>query len=177
LFTRWGRLVVAIRWPLLAAALVCTALGAIGAKGGFEHLVSGGFGDPASDSERVARRVTAEFGGGNPDLLVLYSSATATVDDPGFRDRLTPALGALRRHPNVAELADYRDDPALVSRDRHATYAVIRLGAPDSVGKAHELAGLRPELTVPGLEVQLGGQAAFDATADEMTKRDVERGE
>ncbi|WP_207892028.1 MMPL family transporter [Streptacidiphilus pinicola] len=170
---------IPLRWPILIAALLCAVLGALGAAGGLEKLISGGFSDPGSDSARVAHRVSVEFNGDEPDLLALYSSATATVDDPSFRERLLPALDALRGRAGIAEVADYYDahDPALVSRDRHATYAVIRLAAADPVGKARELSALRPELAVPGLRTRLGGQVAIDATADAMTMADVARGE
>lgn len=96
LLGRWGRLLIPLRWPILIAALLCATLGAIGTAGGLERLISGGFSDPGSDSARVAHRVSVEFKGDGPDLLTLCSSATETVDDPSFRERLAPALDALR---------------------------------------------------------------------------------
>jgi trehalose monomycolate/heme transporter len=179
---RWGRTVVRIRWRVLAAALALVVVGITWGAGVFGSLISGGFEDPGSESAKTARRVTAELGSQSPDLVVLYSSATATVDDPAFRNPVTTTLGALRHRTEVARVVSYYNTgaPVLVSRNRHATYVAITLRAPTDGGKRAAYQALRPALTVshqPGVTTQAGGLVAFNSVADAMTKQDVSSGE
>jgi hypothetical protein len=117
-FTWWGSTIVKIRWQVLVAALVLVVVGVAWGAGVFGSLISGGFEDPGSESAKTARRITAELGSQNPDLVVLYSTTTtATVDDPGFRNPVIATLGALRHRAEVARVVSYYDtrSPELVS--------------------------------------------------------------
>ena len=67
-----------------------------GAPGVFGALTGGGFDDPASESSQARERIIAELGNQDVDVLVLYSSPTATVDDPAFRDPVTATLAEVR---------------------------------------------------------------------------------
>ena len=62
----------------------------------FGSLVNGGFDDPASASAKV-QQIAARLGAQSPDVVVLYSSRSATVDDPAFRGPVSAALRALGR--------------------------------------------------------------------------------
>jgi RND superfamily putative drug exporter len=178
-FGWWGRTVVKVRWLVLAAAFVVVAAGVGWGTGVFGALTSGGFDDPGSESTRASQRIAATLGGQDVDLVVLYSSDVATVDDSAFRQPVTAAVTALRRRSEVAAVTSYYDTDAatLVSRDRHATYATVTLRAPDDDGKRAAYEALGPALSAPGVHTQVGGVVAFRATADEMTRRDVARGE
>jgi uncharacterized membrane protein YdfJ with MMPL/SSD domain len=182
-FTWWGSTVVKIRWRVLVAALVLVVVGVAWGAGVFGSLISGGFEDPGSESAKTARRITAELGSQNPDLVVLYSTTTtATVDDPGFRNPVIATLGALRHRAEVARVVSYYDtrSPELVSRNRHATYVAITLRAPADSGKQAAYDALRPALTVPhqpGVTTEVGGLVAFNSVADAMTEQDVSAGE
>jgi RND superfamily putative drug exporter len=65
----------------------------------------------------------------------------------------------------------------LVSRDRHATFALITLTAASDTGKRAEYQSLRPALAVRDVTTQVGGLTAFNVVTDAMTKQDVSRGE
>ena len=126
MLARWSSTVIRARWLVLAAGLVLALAGAVWGSGVFGSLVNGGFNDPASASARV-QQIAARLGAQSPDVVVLYSSRSATVDDPAFRDPVSAALRALERRPGVAHVVSYYQDAGvaggLVSRDRHATYA------------------------------------------------------
>jgi uncharacterized membrane protein YdfJ with MMPL/SSD domain len=179
MLTWWGRGVVAHRRLAVVAALVLVAVGVGWGAGVFARLASGGFEDPGSESARAAKRIAGELGNQNPDVLALYSSRTATVDDPSFRNPVAATAGRLRTLPAVAGVTSYYDSgsPSLLSRDRHATYVVIRLRALDDSGKRAEYDAIRSELDAPGLTTQIGGTVAIGARVDEITKSDVARGE
>jgi uncharacterized membrane protein YdfJ with MMPL/SSD domain len=176
----WSSTVIRARWLVLAAGLVLALAGAVWGSGVFGSLVNGGFDDPASASARV-QQIAARLGVQSPDVVVLYSSRSATVDDPAFRGPVSAALRALERRPGVAHVVSYYQDAGvadgLVSRDRHATYAAITLTAPDDTGKRAAYQSLRPALDVHGVRTQVGGLTAFNVVTDDLTKQDVSKGE
>jgi len=179
MFAWWGRTVVRFRWTVLAAGLLLLVVGAVWGTGVFGTLSGGGFDDPASESSRAQERITAELGDQGADLLVLYSSDTATVDDPAFRKPVTATLDQLRQRPEVAGVTSWFETqaPALVSADRRATYALVQLRAADEDAQAAAYDTLRPALDAPDVTTQAGGAVPFLAAANEQTTEDLTRAE
>ena len=175
MFGWWGRTVIAVRWWIVAAALALVVAGATWGSGVFGSLTGGGYDDPQSESNRTAAAVAAQFGRIDPDLVVLWSSDTATVDAPVFRT----AVDLLRRQPEVASVRSWFDtgSPAFVSRDRHATYAAVFLRADGPDAKMAAYRTLEPQLRTPGLTTGVGGVVAFAEQANSQTKQDVTRAE
>ncbi|TDC77967.1 MMPL family transporter, partial [Micromonospora sp. KC606] len=145
----------------------------------FGELSGGGFDDPASESSRTAQRVAAELGRQDADVIVLWSSDTATVDQPAFRDPVTGTVAALRQRPEVAAVTTWYDAPApaLVATDRRATYAVVRLTGADEDARSAQFTTLRPALDAPGLRTEVGGLVAFQEAATTQSTEDVTRAE
>jgi uncharacterized membrane protein YdfJ with MMPL/SSD domain len=179
MFTQWGRSVTRFRWPVLAAAVALALAGIAWGSGVFGSLASGGFTDPGSQSATAEAQITARLGNNSPDLVILYSSETKTVQDTAFRDSVVSTTSALARQPAVSSVITYYGSrlPALVSRSGHATYAIVRLAAPDVTGKDNAFDALRPAMNAPGLTTQVGGATAVDATADALVKADLGQGE
>jgi trehalose monomycolate/heme transporter len=179
MFARWGRGVVRFRWAVIAAALVLAAIGATWGAGVFSALTGAGFDDPGSESSRAHARITAELGNQDLDLLVLYSSPSATVDDAAFRGPVTSTLERLRQRPEVAGLTSYYDSqaPGLVSTDRHATYAVVQLRADGEDSKSDAYDALKPVLRAPDVTTEVGGNVAFLNQANEQSIKDITRAE
>src|SRR5690606_16264102 len=147
----------------------------------FGDLSGGGFEDPASESFRAQERIEAEFGAATAThLLVLYSSPDTTVDAPGFAGPVTATLDRLRQQPEVVAVTSWYDtrDPSLVSTDRHATYAAVRLaGGDDEDALLESYRRIDPLLAAPGVTTQVGGLLAFLDQANAQTERDVVRAE
>ncbi len=179
MFEWWGRTVVRIRWLVLAAGVAVAVIGVSWGSGVFGTLASGGFDDPDSESIRTAERIAAELGDREVDLVVLYSSGTATVDDPRFRGPVSETVGALRQRPEVAGVVTYYDTqaPTLVSEDRHSTYAAITLDANGDDAKRDAYERIHEALSAPGMTTQVGGTVAFQTATDELTEADIVRGE
>jgi RND superfamily putative drug exporter len=179
LFTRWGRNVTRFRWLVLAGTMALTVTGIAWGSGVFGSLASGGFTDPGSQSATAEAQITAKLGNQSPDLVILYSSTTKTVQDAAFRDSVRSTTDALARQPAVSSIITYYGSrlPALISKNGHATYAVVRLAAPDVTGKDNAYDALRPAMNAPGLTTQVGGTTAVDASADAMVKADLGKGE
>ena len=117
------------RWVVAIAVAFLTFAGTWG-TGVFAGLTSGGFEDKGSDSFRAGAVAADRLGRDDADVIVLYRSATATVDDPAYRRAVTSTLDRLPRD-TVDRVTTYwaTRAPQLVSADRHATYAVLRLVA------------------------------------------------
>ncbi|WP_371687587.1 efflux RND transporter permease subunit, partial [Micromonospora sp. KC721] len=173
------RVVVRARWAVLAAAAALVVVGSTWGVGVFGTLSGGGFDDPASESSRTAQRVTAELGRQGADVIVLWSSDTATVEQPAFRDPVTGTVAALRQRPEVAAVTTWYDAPApaLVAADRRATYAVVQLTGADEDARSAQFTSLRPALDAPGLRTEVGGLVAFQEAATVQSTEDVTRAE
>ncbi|SCG57980.1 MMPL family transporter [Micromonospora halophytica] len=179
MFGWWGRVVVRARWAVLAAAAVLMTVGATWGAGVFGELTGGGFDDPASESSRAAERVTAELGRQGADVIVLWSSDTATVDQPAFRDPVAGTVATLRQRSEAASVTTWYDTsaPALVATDRKATYAVVKLAGADEDARIAQYERLRPALDAPGLRTEIGGTVAFQYEANTRTTEDITRAE
>jgi uncharacterized membrane protein YdfJ with MMPL/SSD domain len=174
-----ARQVIGRRLAVLLAAGVFVVVGAAWGTSAFGRLAAGGFDDPGSQSAQAAQRISAELGQHAPDVLVLYSSRPATVDAPAFRDAVQGVESRLRATPEVAAVTGYYDSasPRFVSADRHSTYLAVQLRAGDDSQRRGAFDAIKPELPAPGLSAQVGGDVAVQAAGDDVTKRDVARGE
>jgi RND superfamily putative drug exporter len=174
-----ARLVVGRRLAVLLAAGVFVVAGVLWGTSAFGRLAAGGFDDPGSQSTLAAQRISAQLGQHAPDVLVLYSSRSATVGAPAFRAAVKGAESRLRAMPEVAAVTGYYDSssPRFVSADRHSTYIAVQLRAGDDSQRRTAFDKIKPELPAPGLSAQVGGDVAVQAAGDDVTKRDVARGE
>ncbi|HEY6592855.1 MAG TPA: MMPL family transporter [Asanoa sp.] len=177
----WGRAVVRFRWVVLASAVALVAIGVLWGTGVFGSLTGGGFDDPKSESSRALGRITAELGSQDVDVIVLYSSPSATVGDLSFRASVTAELAQIRQRPEVASVTGWYDTqaPSLVSADKHATYAAIQLKASGPDAKTDALKTLEPALRVdePGIQTEVGGSIPFLHAANTQTTQDLARAE
>jgi RND superfamily putative drug exporter len=162
------------------AGAVLVVAGVVWGTGVFGHLSGGGFNDPNSESAAVRAQVTRAFGPQEPDVLALYSSPTQTVTDADFRDNVTAALDRVKALPGVASVTSYYDtgSPALVSTDRHATYAAITLGSVHGGAVPATYADIKQALRAGGaVQTQYGGNTPFQDEANKMTTSDIQRAE
>jgi trehalose monomycolate/heme transporter len=178
-FRLLARIMVRFRWFAVAAALLVVLSGALWGRGVFGDLTAGGFDDPGSESSRAAQRIIATLGQQDVDLIVLCSSDHAAVDDAAVRGPVTALVAALRQRPEVAQVLTFDDTgaPALVSRDRRATYLAVTLRPAGEDGKRAAYHAIRPLLSAPGVRTEVGGVVAFRSVVDDTTRRDIARGE
>src|SRR5690606_15632219 len=161
-------------------AAVVFGIGATWGTGVFGVLTGGGFTDPESESAIALERIAEEVGTQDSHLAVIYSSPTATVDDPALAGPVTDRVAALRASPLVAEVQSWYDtgSPALVSQDRHATLVTGRVAeVGDEDGLLARFREVRPLLTAPEVTTQIGGLAAFYDQTVTQTERDIVRAE
>ena len=180
MFERWGRWVHRRRRWVLAAAGAALVFSAVWGTGVFGALTSaGGFDTPGSESAKAAQVAERDLGRDEADVVVLYQGRT-TVDDPAFRASVERALAALPQD-KIASTDTYWTTraPQLVSGDRTATYAVLRLAGADEGARSDNYADLKDELTEVGggLTAKVGGTIGTEAAINDRVSSDIGRAE
>src|SRR5258708_26684282 len=125
MFEGLGRTLYRRRRLVLAIAVIFVVFAGACGTGVFGKLISGNtFTPPDSQSQRESNLAAQSFGRNGADVVVLYRSATMTVDDPAYRQAVTSALAALPA-ADIARGTTYwsSGSPGLVAAGRHATYA------------------------------------------------------
>jgi uncharacterized membrane protein YdfJ with MMPL/SSD domain len=179
-FAWWGRVVVRVRWLVLAATLAVVAVGAVWGTGIFGALASGGFDDPDSESSRANARIVEVFGAVGDDLTILYTHPTATADEPELAAPVQAVVDRVAGRPEVVEVGSFYDGahPTYVSTDGHSTYITIRLRDNDEDGKLADLRAIEPLLPAgAAVDTEVGGIYAFLRDANEQVEADIVRAE
>ena len=170
MFESLGRLVHQRRRWVIAGALIFVAFAAVWGTQVLGALKGGGFDDPGSGSSHAAKIINDRVGPPDGELVVLYESRSMTVDDAAFRAAVTGTLARLPKNdvPHVTTFWDTRS-PALVSRDRHATYAAIRLTGADLQARLATYDRIRDDLAAPGLRTLRGGTIGVNSDLNRQT--------
>jgi RND superfamily putative drug exporter len=168
MFAWWGRVVVKLRWLVLAVSAAVLALGIAWGTGVFGELTSGGFEDPGSESSRAYAAITEKLGRQDMDVIALYSSASS---------RLGPAVAEVKqRVEGRPEVATVLSGPPSSSGD--ATYLAIQLRDGDEDAKLDDLAAIEPLLEAGDpVRTEVGGQMAFLGDASSQISQDITKAE
>jgi trehalose monomycolate/heme transporter len=188
-FAFLGRATYRRRRLVLALAILFAIFAGAWGTGVFGKLISGNaFAPPNSQSQHESDLSAATFGRGDADVVVLYRSAAMTVNDPAYRQAVTAALAAVPRQ-DVTSVKTYWSSgtPALVSSDRHDTYAVLQLtGATDQARDTTyksimDLFNGPGSFTTPlsraGISAQVGGQVPTEVAINSEVTHNIARSE
>ncbi len=94
MFARWGRFVYRRRrWVATLAVLAAVVSFGFAARAS-SVLSTGGWYDPSSESQQVAQRLAADFGGGGSSIVVLFDAPGRT--DAEFARVPVPDRGGAR---------------------------------------------------------------------------------
>jgi len=160
---------------LACFALLLTAAALYGSSVA-RHLPGGGLEVPGSESDRAMEEAARRFGVGSADVLALYRSADAPVQDPRVAFALLDALDPVIADPGVLAVSSVFDSArtALVSHDGHETLVLVSLrgSAEEKLGTYRRIEpGLRA-VEAP-LSVAIGGLVPFTRVVQEVAERDV----
>lgn len=135
-FARFGLLMVRMRWAVLVFWLVLIGVaGGVLAPKAPKVLKAGGNVDPGSESVATTTILERDFNQSTANNVVaLFRSPTATVDDPDFRREVEAASARMAAVEHVSAVDNfYRSGiPQLVSPDRHTTIAVVSIRGDES---------------------------------------------
>lgn len=176
-----GRLIHRRRWTSLVLILVMTCGAGAWGLGVFSKFKEGGFEDPDASSTLVAKLGATYFGSTNPDVLVLYSSDSMTVDDPRYQASVITTVARLPR-ANVQEIISYwsfdgKAAESFVSRDRRSTFVAVKLQGREGAEKTENYHAIKDRLDAPGLTTQSGGSIPIGEEFGQQVVNDIVRAE
>lgn len=175
---RWGALVVRRALAVLLVGLGITALAAVAGIGLEDKLSSGGFEDASSESARELALERATFGNRSVDTVVLFTSDEEQVSDPAFQAEVERTLAAVPDDLVVSVQTWYDvQDPAMVSKDGHATAVYISLAGTSQDDLADSFEEMRPVVERSSLDTAFAGTYAVYTDVNEETKSDLLRAE
>src|SRR5919106_1500702 len=183
MLTRFARLSTRhARAVVIAAVLVFAVAGAIGG-GVADHLTSGGFEDPSSESSRAEEALAEEFDTGVPNLLLLVTAPGGDVDDPAVAAAGQALTEELAAEEGVADVVSYWSEgnaSPLRNDDGSRALVVARVeGNDDQVeDRVTELAP-RYERTAAdgGVDIEVGGFAEVFHEVGDTIEEDLVRAE
>ncbi|GAA1818561.1 MMPL family transporter [Actinomadura chokoriensis] len=176
-----GRLIHRRRWTSLVLILVTTVVAGAWGLGVLGKFKEGGFEDPDASSTLVAKLGATYFGSTNPDVLVLYSSDTMTVDDPRYEASVITTVSRLPK-AQVEEIISYwsfdgKAAETFASHDRHKTFVAVKLRGQDGATKTENYHLVKDRLAAPGLTVQYGGSVPLGEEFGQQVVTDIVRAE
>src|SRR5829696_8507145 len=175
MFEALGRVMYRRRRWVVALALAFVAFAGVWGTGAFGAMTGGGFEDPDSDSSRAVEVADRELGRDAADVVVLYRSDDLTVDDPGYQAAVDDSLSGLPDGlVNRTTTFWSTGAPSLVSTDRQSTFAVLQLTDGEDEAAIEQI---RDDLTAPGLEIQIGGNAVINTDINGQVSADIARAE
>jgi RND superfamily putative drug exporter len=174
----WGRLVAQRAWAVLIGGLALVAAAAVFGLGVFGSLSNGGFDDPASESARSLAAEHSTFTSHDSDIVVIYSSPSMKVSQPGFKNAVLKVVAGLPKG-SAERVTTWYDTPtpSLVSKDGHATRVIISLKGTSQDQKSNLYDLVRPHLDAKGLTTNVGGQWAVFGDVNHTVSHDIGRAE
>src|SRR5918994_871300 len=170
------------RAVVIAAVVLFAVAGALGG-GVADHLTSGGFEDPSSESERADEALADRFDTGVPNLLLLVTAEGGDVDDPATAQAGQALTEELAAEEGVADVVSYWSEgnaSPLRNDDGSRALVVARVeGNDDQVeDRVTELAP-RYERTAAdgGVDVEVGGFAEVFHEVGDTIEEDLVRAE
>jgi RND superfamily putative drug exporter len=168
------------RLVLVVSLLLLVVAGAYGG-GVVERLTSGGFTDPGAESSRATSVIEETFGTGEPELVLLATAPSGSVDDPAASAAGNELTAALLAEPGVAEAASYwslGNPPPLRSEGGDRALVLVGLAGDED---DQDLTTKRLRETYEGdrgaLVVEAGGQAAVFDEVGHTIESDLLRAE
>ena len=149
--------------------------------GVFNLTKSGGYDNPSSESTQAQQLLNTRLGGSFADVVILMQSQTLHATDPTFTQSAETLLSSLHNHSTVISLTSYYSthNQLFLSREGHATFALLQLASQDLATKQAEYQQLLPLLISPSpaLQVSMGGNVPVNTAVNQQVNADLEHAE
>ena len=144
------------------------------------ELKGGGFTNPTSPSQRAQKAMQERLGFGPARLTIVFSSPRLDARSPEYQAKVKAALAGIDREavPKLlsVQTAASTGDTSFVSRDGHATFAVLSFDA-----STEEVQGMIPavraRLAPTDLTTYLTGDPAVFADIEQISAEDLRTAE
>jgi RND superfamily putative drug exporter len=181
MFTRWGAFVYRRRrWLALLAIVVAVAFGSL-AGSATDHLTTGGWLDPTSESAQVSDRLEKDYGAGRTAFIALFASNAPNADatSESFQGAISTALAPVLQVDGVTGVTGYAQthDHRFISTDGSKAYVLIGLGV-DEDGSIDLVDPVKVALATPaGYDVKLTGFGPIQQDSARLSEEDLTRAE
>ncbi len=178
-----GKLVTRRRWWVLGLALAFLPVAGVLGGGVEKRLSSGGFTDPASESAQAADILDDHFTAGTPNLVLLVTARSGSVDEPAVGAAglaLTKRLAGEEHIINVISYWLLPPGPTnpLRSNDGHQALVLGRVpGDEDAVRDATEGLSARYAGTTGPISVGVGGAGEVFNQIETQAEKDLKKAE
>lgn len=172
---RWGHTTYRRRRLILCATLLFVVVGAAWGSGVFGALQNaGGFNAPKSQSERESSLATTAFGRDAGDVVVLYTSASATAGSLRSEFAVNRTLSQLPTS-DVVSYATYwsTQSKSFLSADGRETFAVVELAGSSDDARQAEYDHIKSHLAASGFTDQVGGLVPTYEMISQLTSTDI----
>ncbi len=174
----WGALVARRAGLVVAVSLVVAVLAGVFGVGVFGSLSNGGFDDPDSEASRERVAELEAFGNRAVDVVAVYSDDELSAQDPAFEAAVRKVVDALPQS-EISSVVTWYDthDPALLSKDGHATSVVISLAGTTQDANIDNYDAITPTLQSDVLQTDLAGPWAVFNDVNTTVSSDLSRAE
>ncbi len=177
-----GKLVTRRRWWVLGFALAFLPVAGLLGGGVEKRLSSGGFTDPASESARAAAILEDRFKAGTPNLVLLVTARSGTVDDPAVGAAGLALTQRLTGEQGITNVVSYwalgRFGTPLRSKDGRQALVLGRVpGDEDDVRDATEGLSARYAGMSGPIEVGMGGAGEVFNQIEAQAEKDLKKAE
>lgn len=168
------------RW-VLAFTMIFLIVASVFGTGAFGVLKTGGFSDPSSDSFNAEELLKENFGGGEPNIVLVLSADGQSVDEAALVAQGLSLADRLAAVDGVSQVLSYwatNNAPTLRSADSDTALIVARLDGPEEFVD-EQLAYVKDQLTGTqgDFTVVLGGSDAVFADIGRTIETDLLRAE
>jgi RND superfamily putative drug exporter len=175
-----ARVLLRRRVLVLVLAVATVGLAGVFGAGVVAKLRSGGFQDPAASSTRAEAALRDVFHTGEPNLVLLVTAGSGTVDQAKEVSGGLELTRRLAAEPGISEVQSYWTTRAapLRSNDGRQALVLARIaGDDDATQKRAERLATSFERDDSGMRVQVGGQARVFGEVSDQVERDLTRAE
>jgi trehalose monomycolate/heme transporter len=172
---RWGHTTYRRRRLILWGTVLFAVAGAAWGSGVFGTLQNaGGFTAPNSQSQLENSLATTAFGRDAGDVVVLYTSSSATAGSTTSERAVTHTLSTLPRS-DVLSYATYwsTHSTSFLSSNGRETYAVIELAGSSDDARQANYDHIKGRLAARGLTDQVGGLVPTYEMISQVTSTDI----
>jgi putative drug exporter of the RND superfamily len=183
--TRW---IIRRRRTVVIGSLIGLVLAGVFGGGVAEHLTTGGFEDPQSESFQARQVLEDEFGALDPQLVLLVTAPPGTsVDDPAVVAAGQSLTEELASEPGVVQVVSYwslGSAPPLRSTPGHQALVLAAIAGDDDMVD-ETVTELSPRYTRPDgangadgvISVEVGGMAEVFREVGDTIEADLTRAE
>jgi len=179
-FAALGRFIYGRRWYVIAAWVAVLPIAVYGAMHVHGALQGGGFSIADSPSERALHEANRHLNLGRSALYVVFENKDLNARKPEFMRRQREALAAFEpgEFPYLTRLETFANvrDPNLVSRDGHASIAILGFSEPFDRVQAM-MPRIRAAVRDTGLTHYITGEPAVFEEIERISSEDAARAE